>query len=513
MPPLPSDADQPRFYKGKGPGRDNSYLARFEEDCGYLRGAGAAGDPFDPVKFIPFDAAGDIYVTFGGEVRFRFDDTNPRNLGIAPSARFGKAGAFFTPAAGVSANQLYKQRYALDADLHLGPNLRFFTSLYHGQQTGHDVGPAVPGSQRDELGLVNGFGEAYGILDGAMTGIRAGRQEVYLGNDLQVRANVSTNLPSPVFDGVRAYRDWGPARIDAFAFNLVRFSNGVLRDNDIARVNLWGVYGSYDLPPPLLPAGVKTSLDAFYLGWRAGGSGAARGAGVYDDRALLTGGTVVAATGAGFLAGQDRRRTMGLRLYGDVGGAGDYDWQGAYQTGSYAGFRVAAFAFNTDTGYTLPGVLWKPRVGLRLDGASGGADAAAHVLQTYQPMYPDTHYYAPNNEFAPTNFYDVAPKISVKPIPAVKLEYYYAFLWRYSTGDAIYTGAPWPGAQGPNTYAVTALTPGSAIGRQSDLRVLWTIAPHWAALAEFGVFWPGAALRAAGARTTTYADANLTFKF
>jgi hypothetical protein len=32
-------------------------------------------------------------------------------------------------------------------------------------------------------------------------------------------------------------------------------------------------------------------------------------------------------------------------------------------------------------------------------------------------------------------------------------------------------------------------------------------------LFEFGVFWPGSALRLAGGRTTTFLDANLTFKF
>jgi hypothetical protein len=32
-------------------------------------------------------------------------------------------------------------------------------------------------------------------------------------------------------------------------------------------------------------------------------------------------------------------------------------------------------------------------------------------------------------------------------------------------------------------------------------------------LFEFGIFWPGAALRAAGGKTTTFLDANITFKF
>ena len=30
---------------------------------------------------------------------------------------------------------------------------------------------------------------------------------------------------------------------------------------------------------------------------------------------------------------------------------------------------------------------------------------------------------------------------------AVKIEYYYSFLWRWSQQDAVYIGAPWPGAR------------------------------------------------------------------
>jgi alginate export protein len=337
---------------------------------------------------------------------------------------------------------------------------------------------------------------------------------VYLGNNLQVRANVSTNLPSPVFDGFRAYRDWGYARVDAFAYNLVTYVDGVLSGHDNPHINLWGLYGSYDLPKFALAGGTaRTSLDLFYLGWRSGLFAGGKGAGVYNDRALLTGGRVVAATGAGFIASQDHRDTFGARSYGAVGGDVDYDWQAAYQSGSYAGFAVSAFAFNTDTGYTFHDVPWKPRIGAHVDGASGGADKLGRALHTYQPMYPNTQYYVPNNEFAPTNFYEIAPRIAVSPSDTVRIEYYYSFLWRYSQSDAIYIGAPWPGGQGQNSYAVTALVAGRPIGRQSDLRATWSITPHLLTLFEFGVLWPGSALRTAGGRTTTYLDANLTFKF
>jgi hypothetical protein len=57
------------------------------------------------------------------------------------------------------------------------------------------------------------------------------------------------------------------------------------------------------------------------------------------------------------------------------------------------------------------------------------------------------------------------------------------------------------------------LAPGRTIGRQSDLRVTWTITPHLLSLYEFGVFAPGSAIRTAGGHTTVFLDANLTFKF
>jgi peptide/nickel transport system permease protein len=47
-----------------------------------------------------------------------------------------------------------------------------------------------------------------------------------------------------------------------------------------------------------------------------------------------------------------------------------------------------------------------------------------------------------------------------------------------------------PGAQGQNSYAVTALVPGKPIGQQSDLRLTWSITPHLLTLFEFGVFYP-----------------------
>jgi hypothetical protein len=257
-----------------------------------------------------------------------------------------------------------------------------------------------PAILRNDLALVNGFGEIHDNTATTETGFRAGRQEIFFGNDLQVRANLSTNLPSPVFDGFRAYRDWGFARVDAFAYNIVDFENGVLQDRDNAHTNLWGVYSSYDLARyAFAGTAAKTSLDLFYFGWRSAAFANGKGSAIYNDAAFLTGAKIVAATGAGFITSRDHRDTFGLRGYGEWGDI-DYDWQGAWQAGSYAGLTVEAFAANTDTGYTFHDVPWKPRIGAHADIASGGASKVDGVMQTYQPMYPNTQYYYSDSELA-----------------------------------------------------------------------------------------------------------------
>src|SRR5215472_911688 len=116
-PELPAKTEQPApyFYKQKGPGRNNSYVERYEEDWSYLRNPTLSADPFDPLKFIPLDPNGDSYLTLNGETRFRYDNTDHKNFGIAPSATpaSGGKGPVFTVPTGISSNQLYKERYAL----------------------------------------------------------------------------------------------------------------------------------------------------------------------------------------------------------------------------------------------------------------------------------------------------------------------------------------------------------------------------------------------------------------
>ena len=64
----------PVYYKNKGPGGNNSYAFRYEEDFSFLRDPSKSTDFFDPMKFIAFDDAKQFYVTFSALERLRYDN-------------------------------------------------------------------------------------------------------------------------------------------------------------------------------------------------------------------------------------------------------------------------------------------------------------------------------------------------------------------------------------------------------------------------------------------------------
>ena len=196
----------------------------------------------------------------------------------------------------------------------------FYGELYHGQQTGHDAGTAIPGNLRDDLG--RGERVWRSLRDRRRGQDRASRRPPA---DLsrQRSAGARQRLDQPAVAGVRRVprlsrlgRSRGSTRSPTTS-SISR--TACCKDNDNAHTNLWGVYGSYDLPKfaARRDRGAKPrSICSISAGARppfANGKGSA----IYDDAAFLTGAKIVAATGAGFIASQDHRDTFGLRGYGE----------------------------------------------------------------------------------------------------------------------------------------------------------------------------------------------------
>jgi Alginate export len=194
---------------------------------------------------------------------------------------------------------------------------------------------------------------------------------------------------------------------------------------------------------------------------------------------------------------------LGLRYSGKVG-AVDFDYTAAVQGGSFDGRSVEAWMFATDTGYTFKGLPYLPRIGLQIDGASGGDSSSnGGSLHTYQPMYFDAPYYSEALALSPTNLIDVAPHFRFEPAPRLTVEAYWAFYWRQNQNDAIYGGL-YGGALAVNPYAGSEKIAGKFDGSQPTIAVRWRATKHLFVDLTLADFRPGPALRSMGAKNTPW---------
>lgn len=149
---------------------------RFEEDWSPLRDPALRTDPLDPLKWLPLNVDGSANLTLGGELRARFESSRNPVFGLGSPRR----------------NDYTLLRSFLFADLHLGPHLRGFVELASGFAPGWDG--ESPTTQKDELDLLQGFGELKLPLAGGEFMLRAGRQEMSFGSSRLVSVRESPNL-------------------------------------------------------------------------------------------------------------------------------------------------------------------------------------------------------------------------------------------------------------------------------------------------------------------------------
>ena len=98
---------------------------RYDEDYSYLKDPAARTNLFDPLKFIPLDERGDMYLTFGGQVRDRYENFQNYTFGSGPQTSGGY-------------NLL---RGMVDGDLHLGQYVRVFVEGLSATEQGRAGGP------------------------------------------------------------------------------------------------------------------------------------------------------------------------------------------------------------------------------------------------------------------------------------------------------------------------------------------------------------------------------------
>ena len=363
---------------------------RYQEDYGYLKDRKQRTDFWDDLKYIELPFLENSYLSLGGELRERYQNLHGYEFGLAE----------------FKDDNYLLHRVLLHGDLHLGEHFRAFV-----QFGSHYVfGKANEKSQVEEnhFDLQQGFAEfKWPFLNGELM-LRGGRQEMTFGSDRLVSVRNNPNIRRS-FDAVRAGFEGSGFKVDAFYAVPLELRQGVLDDREDDGQSFWGVYTV--LTKPLFTNAPK--MDFYYLG---------------RDQADLQ-----------YTQGQanEHRHTVGTRLWRKLDNW-DYNFEFAYQFGSFGQDNISAWTAASDTGYQWEDIPLKPRLGLKMDVISGDDNPNDNALKTFNALYPKLAYFSENALIVPANLYNVYPYLSLEFDHDIELSLGWDFLWRYSTKDAFY---------------------------------------------------------------------------
>lgn len=331
---------------------------------------------------------------------------------------------------------------------------------------GRHGGPG--GTDRGALDLQQG----YVRWRGERLSWQLGRQEAAYGSSrlLSVRDGPNIRL---AFDGVRGRWHQGRWTLDAMALRPVDNRMGAFDDRSDAGQFLVGSYATWQ------QGRAGNGLDLYLLGYGR------------DDARFAT------------ATGDERRRSLGARWFA-LQPRWDSNVELVAQRGTLSraqgNLAIRAWTLASDSGLRWPARRWQPRLGLKLDIASGDRDAGDGRLGTFNAMYPKSAYFSEASLLAPANLIDVQPTLTLNPRPGLSTELGWQLAWKHRRRDAVYT-TPAPLAAVPGTVG----TP-RRIGRQYKWETTWQANPHWTWKGQLAWFDAGPGLRAAGGRDTLFAS-------
>ena len=366
-------------------------LIRYDEDYSYLAKVGQPLKGWERLKYVPLDANGYAWVSFGGELRERWEYQRNPEFG----AEQGRS-------------SVWLQRGTLSADLHLGP-LRLYGQVLHAVEGGRPGGPSPVDENR--LDLQNAFVEiAPGPVGSVTPTARLGRQEMRFGSGRLVDPREGPNVRR-TFDGGRLILEYGSWTLSGLYVRPREDRFGVFDDRTNDDQALWGAYAVGK--DAFFPG---SALDIYVLGYE-------------NERAR-------------FVQGRsgERRTSIGAQLSGKAGGW-DYNWEAVGQFGRFGGADIHAWTLATETGYSFADLALKPRLALSANIASGDKDPADERLQTFNPLFPRGNYFSEDATLGPRNFFNLHPFLTLHLSDSLSLTTDVNFFWRLEKGDGVYTPA------------------------------------------------------------------------
>lgn len=376
---------------------DNFILPKFktlraEENYDFLAEKYQSIDSFlNALKYIPLSENSDSYLTIGGEFRPRLESyTNQKWVDGED-------------------NDFYSHRVALHANARFNQNFRTFIELYHGY-TSHEKVFA----EYDNLDWHQGFVEYnLDISQKNHMVARVGRQEIGLGSARLVGIREGPNIRRS-FDAVRILQSYHNVDIQYLYGQEVKPAYGSfdnrsnIFDDESNNPALWGIYSQFSFE------GDFGKNELYFLTFDVNNAR-------FND-----------------VKGEERRHTVGLRRFGNIGHAFSYNTEVMYQFGDLAGNDIKAFNVETDWYYHFKKTSWKPKVGLKLEWSSGDNKKGDGEVNTFNPMFVNPAYYSLAKTVTPANMVSIHPSITLFPTENMKFYLEWALFKRESTDDGLY---------------------------------------------------------------------------
>jgi hypothetical protein len=294
----------------------------------------------------------------------------------------------------------------LNTDIHLGKSFRAFGQLKSAIINGIDDPSSV---DKDDLDLHQGFVDVkFTLNDETSFTIRPGRQEMAYGGARLVGLREGPNVRRS-FNAVRAILDNPKIHLEGFVSREVKIKSSLFSDYPDDNALFWGTYGV--VKTPFLAKGLT---DIYYFGID-------RDSWLYDE------GT-----------DSETRHTIGIRRW-RKNKLFTYNTEIIIQFGKFGDNSILAWSFYTDYKYRFQSLPLSPAPGIKIDILSGDKKSGDGKLNTFNALYSNPAYFGLLSVIGPANIIDIHNTVDFKLTNKVSLMLEWAFYWRQSKNDGLYS--------------------------------------------------------------------------
>ncbi len=197
--------------------------------------------------------------------------------------------------------------------------------------------------------------------------------------------------------------------------------------------------------------------------------------------------------------------TVGARVWGQRG-AWTCDVSAAVQSRRRGNRESEAWAVFASQSIALTKSGWKPRVGVRVDAASGGGADPTPAAGRFDPLYASSSYLGEGLFLSASNLFMVSPGFSFTPTAQTKVGVDYGFARRLDERDAVFAGQL-------RAYPGTNAVRGREIGGLFRATFNWNVNPRVGFGFDYEHLSRGEVLARAELSARRYAHGSVTLRY